>query len=55
MCAKHVCEHCIYMYIIPYKEYPLTCLRCFDSCVDETLPASHGVKVELIWSETGQV
>lgn len=33
----------------------ITCLSSFDSCVDQTLSASHGVKEKLSWCETGQI
>lgn len=33
----------------------ITCLSSFDSCVDQTLSSSHGVKEKLSWCETSQI
>lgn len=33
----------------------LTSLGCFDGSIDKSLTTSHGVEIELNWSETGQI
>lgn len=33
----------------------LTSLSCLDSCVNQTLSASHGVEEELCWRQSSQV
>lgn len=35
--------------------FGLTSLSCLDSCVDQTLSASHGVEEELCWRQASQV
>lgn len=54
---KHCCvQHGPHLSLAPISTCGvITCLSSFDSSIDQTLSASHGVKEELSWCETGQI